>query len=298
MKILLFGEFSGLFNSIRDGLVSIGHEVVMASDGNGFKNYPRDIDWAVNPRSKLGRFRHVFELKKIYQQRDNLKGYDVVLLIHPFIFSRYRLAIKPVFDFLIKNNGKVFLSGAGMTPVVAQYWYNSNEKYHKYVEGNIKDVPLYKSWLEPGATDWEYELLDKINGYIPIWYEYAEPFKEHPKCCATIRIPVNLAKFEYSPNHIHEKIVFFHGIPTRPHAKGTEYIKGAFEKMRKRYSDVAEFICAGGLPFDIGIPLGAIEALAASLSPTSLIVSAIGPIQVNPALVTISAKSASSERKP
>ena len=76
MKILLFGEFSGLFNSIRDGLVALGHEVIMASDGNGFKNYPRDLDWYVNP--KLGRLRHIIELKKVYDFKDKLKGYDVV----------------------------------------------------------------------------------------------------------------------------------------------------------------------------------------------------------------------------
>ena len=248
MKILLFGEFSGLFNCLRDGLVANGHEVVMASDGNGYKNLPRDIDWYANPN--LGKFKHVVEMGKLFNQRHSLRGYDVVLLIHPFIFSRYRFVIKPLFDYLINNNEKVFLSGAGMTPVVLQHWYNSEEKYKRYVMGNLEDVPSLKECLASHATDWEYELLERINGYIPIWYEYAMPFKKHPKCLPTIRIPINIEKQAYIPNRDSEKIVFFHGLTTKAHAKGTAIIKAAFDKMQKSYGDVAEFVCAGGLPFD------------------------------------------------
>lgn len=248
MKILLFGEFSGLFNSIRDGLVALGHEVVMASDGNGHKNYPRDLDWYADP--KYGKFKHAIELSKIFKFRKQLTGFDAVLLIHPFIFSRYRFIIKPLFDFLINNNKKVFLSGAGMTPTVLKYWYNSNEKYHNYVVGNIKDVPSYSEMLKPGADSWELELLDRINGYIPIWYEYAQPFKNHPKYIKTVRIPINLDKFTYHPNTVGEKVVFLHGVPTRPNAKGTALIKEAFARLKQDYGDVAEFICEGGLPFD------------------------------------------------
>ncbi len=249
MKILLFGEFSGLFNCLRDGLVAIGHEVTTASDGNGFKNFPRDIDWKSNP--KYGKFMRIVELKKFYSQKSLLKGFDVVLLISPTVFSRYRLINKLVTDFLINNNGKVFLSGAGMTPVVAQYWYHSNEKYHGYVMGNLEDVPYLKSRLDDNSAKWEYELLDKISGYIPIWYEYAQPFRNHPKLLKSLRIPVNLSKLEYSPNRLNDgKIVFFHGVPTRFRAKGTKYIKEAFSLMEKKYGDVAEFVCAGGLPYN------------------------------------------------
>ncbi len=248
MRILLFGEYSGLFNSLKKGLLEEGHEVTTASDGNGYKNFPRDVDWKSNP--KLGRIQHIVELSKLFQQRSLLKGYDVVLMISPSVFSRYRLVNKPVADFLIKNNGKVFLSGAGMTPVVAQYWFNSSDKYHGYLVGNIEDNPSLGKRLHADAAKWEYELLDMINGYIPIWYEYAQPFKNHPKFTKTLRIPIDLSDHKYVPNVIKDKIVFFHGVPSRVHAKGTPYIQEAFSKMRDKYEDKAEFICAGGLPFN------------------------------------------------
>lgn len=254
MKILLFGEFSGLFTCLREGLVALGHEVVTASDGNGYKNYPRDLDWYVNP--KLGRLRHFIELKKVYDFREKLKGYDIVYIIHPQLFSRYVWAIRPVYDYLINNNGKVFICGAGSTAVMANYWLKSGQKYQKYIEGNLIDLPNLKAaYSKQSLIDWEYELLEKVNGFIPIWYEYAQPFRNHPKLLPTVRIPIIIEKFEYIPNKVNGKIVFFHGIPTRQNAKGTAYIKKAFEIMEKKYGDVAEFFCAGGLPFNDYIQL-------------------------------------------
>ncbi len=94
---------------------------------------------------------------------------------------------------------------------------------------------------------WEVELLNKIDGYIPIWYEYAEPFRSYKKLKQTIRIPINLSKFEYKPNLVSDKIVFFHGLSRS--CKGGIYILNAFEKLKNKYKNKAEFICAGGLPF-------------------------------------------------
>lgn len=43
MRILLLGEFSGLHWSLAEGLRALGHDVCVASDGCGWRNYPRDI---------------------------------------------------------------------------------------------------------------------------------------------------------------------------------------------------------------------------------------------------------------
>jgi len=43
MRILLVGEFSRLHNSLKEGLIALGHEVVLISNGDGFKNYPSDF---------------------------------------------------------------------------------------------------------------------------------------------------------------------------------------------------------------------------------------------------------------
>lgn len=44
MKILLLGEFSGLYTNLKAGLLELGHDTVIASGGDIWKNIPRDID--------------------------------------------------------------------------------------------------------------------------------------------------------------------------------------------------------------------------------------------------------------
>ena len=43
MKILLIGEYSNLHNSLKKGLIELGHEVTLVSFGDGFKNLSSDI---------------------------------------------------------------------------------------------------------------------------------------------------------------------------------------------------------------------------------------------------------------
>lgn len=250
MKILLFGEFSGFFNCLKDGLVALGHEVFLASNGDIFKDYPSDFRWDAHIATKLGPFGPIFNFGNIMLHRDKLKGFDVVLLIEPNNISRFRTLNAPVYEYLLKHNNKVFLSGSGDNASMFDYWYNSNTKYHEYYKGYLIDSNGNGMYCNnPKMAEWERYLIEKVDGYIPIWYEYAEPYRHYKNCKRTVRIPVNISNFEYKPNLLHDgKIVFYHGI-TRA-CKGTRFIQPAFEKMKKSYGDKAEFICAAKLPFD------------------------------------------------
>ena len=42
MKILLLGEYSRLHNSLKEGLVALGHEVIIVGCGDKFKKLPVD----------------------------------------------------------------------------------------------------------------------------------------------------------------------------------------------------------------------------------------------------------------
>ena len=250
MKILLFGEFSGLFNCLRDGLVELGHEVFMASNGDGERGYFADYNYFVS-RKKYGRIARLMEVGNIYRHKEFFRGYDVVLVINPVHLTNYSFINNPVYHYLFHNNEKVFLSGSGLSPISYNYWYHSDEKYRHYIDGEITDMPSVKRYIgNKHLIKWEYKLMDKINGYIPIWYEYAKPYKKHPHCLPSIRIPINYHKHIYTPNIVKDKIVFLASISPRKNAKGFPYIKAAFEIMEKRYGNIAEFISAGGMPFD------------------------------------------------
>ena len=42
MKILLLGEYRRLHNSLKEGLVALGHEVIIVGCGDKFKKFPVD----------------------------------------------------------------------------------------------------------------------------------------------------------------------------------------------------------------------------------------------------------------
>lgn len=48
MRILLLGEYSNVHATLAAGLRRLGHEVVVASNGDFWKDYPRDTDLSRN----------------------------------------------------------------------------------------------------------------------------------------------------------------------------------------------------------------------------------------------------------
>lgn len=126
MKILLFGEFSGFFNCLKDGLMALGHEVFLASNGDGRKDYPSDFRWDSHRSKNWGKFAPFYNVANVMLHKELLVGYDVVLLICPNLFSRYTWLNRIPYDFLRKHNKKVYLSGAGTDAHMFDYWYNSN----------------------------------------------------------------------------------------------------------------------------------------------------------------------------
>ena len=96
MRILLLGEYSRLHNSLKEGLIELGHEVILVSSGDGFKKYPADYSiepkWCNTqlgniPRQIIHKLFH-FDIAKIenairfYFLLPQLKGFDIVQLIN------------------------------------------------------------------------------------------------------------------------------------------------------------------------------------------------------------------------
>lgn len=255
MRILLFGEFSGLFVCLKDGLERLGHEVYTVSNGDYYKDYPADFRYDNHVSTKLGFFRFLrapYDFLNLWIHRKRLIGFDVVYFVDPSVISRHPIWNASLYRYMIKHNKTSFLCGAGDTAIMVDYWFASNKKYRHYVEGLMTGQRKKKRVVlgnNPKLRKWENELMHLVDGYIPIWYEYAEPFREYNSLMPAIRIPINWEKIKYRPNVVKGKVVFFHGIPNRPEAKGTALIKEAFSRMEKKYGEVAEFHCAGGLPF-------------------------------------------------
>ena len=89
MKILLIGEYSNVHNTLAHGLRELGHTVTVISNGDFWKNYPRDIDVSRRP-GKLG---GVLLLAKIYALLPRMRGYDIVQFTNPVFSLGYCLLV-------------------------------------------------------------------------------------------------------------------------------------------------------------------------------------------------------------
>lgn len=251
MKILMIGEFSGYFNCLKAGFERLGHTVFLASAGDGIKDYPSDFRW--DSHLHLGRLQPFYNYANLLLHLPKLTGYDVVLFISPRLFGRHSRTNKPVYSFLMKHNKLSYVVGTGLYNYSFKYWYEKKDsKYYGYTSAYIRAAKNEKERLHycsPEGLEWEEFIMPKFTGIIPIWYEYAQPYRDFPNLKKTIRTPVEIDKFEYTPNILRDgKVVFFHGL-SRP-CKGGEFILAAFDRLREKHKDDAEFIAAGGLPFD------------------------------------------------
>lgn len=251
MKILLIGEFSGYFNCLKAGFEKLGHTVYLASTGDGTKNYPSDFRW--DSHLHLGRLQPYYNYSNFLLHMPKLTGYDVVLFISPRIFGNKIKTNKIVYDYLLKHNKLSYLVGTGLYNYSFKFWHEKPDtKYYNYTSAYLKAAKSQKEKMRfscPEGLEWENYVVPKFTGIIPIWYEYAEPYRNFPNLKKTIRTPIDISKYEYKPNTITDgKVVFFHGL-SRP-CKGGEYILAAFDKLREKHKNDAEFIAAGGLPFD------------------------------------------------
>lgn len=246
MKILLLGEFSALHKNLKEGLQELGHDAVIASTGDGWKNIPRDIDLDLSRfffHNKLtDRIYPWFELSKLY-------GYDVVQLISPFLFYRKYFLNKLYIKKIIDNNKKLFVSGAGSD---AYFWKYGRERleYGPFEDFLKYDKKAISSYLEDEKLfNLNKEIVDLSDGIIPIMYEYEISYKGHEKLKETIPIPMNLSKIKYEENVVKNKLVVFHGL-NRYGFKGTRHVEEAFDILSKRYPNELELVIDGNMPLD------------------------------------------------
>jgi hypothetical protein len=246
MKILLLGEFSGLHKNLKEGLVALGHDVTIASTGDGWKEIDRDIDIDYSkkfiPQKLANRIYPWIDLKKLI-------GYDIVQIISPNIFFKKYFPRKIFFELIRKNNKKVFLLGAGCD---GYFWKYGRERL---AYGPFDDTLKYdlKTQKHPSENiDYmgfnEY-IANKVDGIIPIMYEYEISYCGHKNLLNTIPIPININKIQYEANQALDKIVVFHGL-NRFGFKGSRHVEEAFGLLEKIYPNELELIIDGKMPLE------------------------------------------------
>jgi len=245
MKILLFGEFSGLHKNLKEGLIELGHEVVIAAGKDGFKKIEGcDINLDNNYSGILGQIETRI---KPFLYLPKLSGYDVVQIINPF-FPNAKLFPKSIFYSLLRRiNKKFFILGAGSD---AYFWKFGRQrlKYSPFIEWLKYDIKSDHYYMEhKNSYAYNKRLVDSSNGVIPVMYEYEVSYEGCDKRLDTIPLPINTNLIKYHENIVKKKLVVFHGL-TRYGFKGTKHVEEAFKVLNDRYPNDLEFIIDGKMP--------------------------------------------------
>ncbi len=252
MKILLLGEYSGLHVNLAEGLRSLGHEVVVASDGDFWKDYPRDINFKWHKK-----FRKLDILKKLAIHIPRLRGYDVVQLINPVF-----LELKPqhnlsIFRYLKKHNKSIFLGANGDDYFYIKHALSGAFLSSIYNNEELKKIAAVHDAIANKLSQ-SYQLLNteialNSNGITACCTEYkltyAVDFNDKLKF-----IPLPIKCEDYSAiNSVSSKgkLNFFLGIQEkRKVIKGMDIIYDALVELETKYPDKVELRIANSVPFE------------------------------------------------
>lgn len=267
MKILLMGEYSNVHATLAEGLRKLGHHVTVLSNGDFWKNYPRDIDLVRKP-GKLG---GIMYMMKLYTIVHKLRGYDIVQLINPMFLELKAECIFPIYQYLRKHNKKVILGGFGMD----YYWVSvcCKDKPLRYSDFNIGDklrtntdaLKERKDWLGTEKGRLNQMIAEDCDGIITGLYEYWACYQpSFPQKTTFIPFPIkpqlitpgNSNSHTYVENHqvipldIPKKVKLFIGInKSRSEYKGTDIMLKAAQTIAKKYPDKTELRIAENIPF-------------------------------------------------
>ena len=255
MKILLLGEYSNVHWTLAEGLRSLGHTVCVVSNGDFWKNYKRDIS-LVRKYTKFGGLSY---LLKTYTLLPKLRGYDIVQIINPMFLEIKAERIAPIYRYLKRHNGKIFLGAYGMDA----YWVEAckrKPRIFRYSDFNIGDKEITNAYTLEQATDWQGtakkrlndEIAESCNGIIAGMYEYHTAYKEiYSHKLTYIPFPIESDDNASAIYDSKRKVRFFIGIQKeRSVYKGTDIILRVLERVAAEHPDECEVLKAENVPFE------------------------------------------------
>ena len=255
MRILLLGEYSNVHATLAEGLRCLGHEVVVASNGDFWKNYPRDIDLKRHDGPLAG----LRLWMKVMANLHKFSGFDIVQIINPMFLELKAGRHFKILDYLIRHNRKLVLCAMGMD----YYWVHENitRKPLRYGDFNIGNelrtneeaMVERNDWVDTDKQRLNIICAEKADAIVTGLYEYDVCYRpNYPDKTTFIPLPI---KMERLSDEVYEhlegnKIKVFIGISKNRSAyKGTDIMLQAARDVEKRFPDKIEVKVAEGIPF-------------------------------------------------
>lgn len=243
MRILLLGEYSGLYKNLKEGLLELGMDVTLAANGDTWKKIPgADIHLYENKDTGILSKIVDWTWKPCMDKR--LEGYDVVQAINPNIFY-WPAGVIP-FKHILKNNDRFYLNVAGLDFYLYEAWRKKKFEIPYYaldgyppVSKSYDNVSIASKFMNYNCR-YAAKHAKKIIPCVP--YEYEVPYDGFCNLTEPILFPINFNHTTYSENTIKNgKIVFFHGI-NRVQEKGSDIISEAMRYVQEKYPNDVECI--------------------------------------------------------
>jgi glycosyltransferase involved in cell wall biosynthesis len=270
MKILLLGEYSRLHNSLKEGLMSLGHEVTIVGCGDKFKKFPVDfsIDATICNENKIANFlyrglRKVtrLDLEKIekairfYWLLPKLNGFDHVQLINSDAIETYPLLARILYKKLfarIKNRSLLICGDE--TPVVN--YQLTGELNYSVLTPYLQNPTLQKAFhysLKYQKKSYQKTftyLAENCQKLITSDLDYEIPMQKMGFSTTFIPNPITTDRLKNEGLVIDDKIIIFLGINRLSYLKkGIPYFEKALEIIREKYATKIEIIVTENLPY-------------------------------------------------
>lgn len=270
MRILLLGEYSKLHNSLKSGLLELGHEVDLAGTGDGFKNFPVDFSYAPKLTSQHGFFHFIkrvcyrlFKLDltktesgiRFFFLLKHLKNYDHLQLINSDAIRSHPKWNLFLLKRLFKQNKKISLLVCGDETPITDYLLQNKLKYSvltPYLENPILKNDFYD--VLKYSHDNYRKVFDFINEKTSVLItsdmDYKIPmdalgYKNH-----FIPNPVEQTTVPDIPAPVKNQINIFLGINRLSyHKKGIHFFEEALQVIQKKYPHQALIQIVENLPY-------------------------------------------------
>jgi glycosyltransferase involved in cell wall biosynthesis len=255
MKILLLGDYSNVHATLAEGLRQLGHDVTVASDGDGWKNYPRDVD--LYRDMSWGKVQTLRYLWRLIMEFRKFRGYDVVQLINPIFIPLKAERMLTFYRYLRRHNKRVFLGAFGMD----HYWVRagldcSTFRYSDFnmgveVRESEDNDNWIREWLRGAKGDLNQRIANDCDGIVAGLYEYYAAYRpDFGEKVQFIPFPIVPQKGDATSKEAPSRVRFFIGIQkSRSEYKGTDIMLRALERVAQELPDRCEVVRVENVPF-------------------------------------------------